>query len=197
LRLERRGPAPPYPPCQVDSRLAPADESLAALLAEHGPGSFDFAFIDADKRAYPRYFEACLQLVRPGGLIAVDNVLFYGKVADEQVGEGCASAPAGGGGDSRTGSRHAPCSCAVRVPRPTPLTRPTAASRAGAHRPWRWAVCSPAARARALSPPRCRSQVQDKATAALREFNASVLADPRVTLSIVPVGDGMALCRKR
>jgi predicted O-methyltransferase YrrM len=40
-------------------------------------------------------------------------------------------------------------------------------------------------------------QVDDKATVALREFNAAVLADPRVTLSIVPVGDGMALCRKR
>ncbi|KIZ03452.1 caffeoyl-CoA O-methyltransferase [Monoraphidium neglectum] len=107
----------------IDARLAPAEDSLRQLLADEGPGGYDFAFIDADKRAYGKYFELCLQLVRQGGLIAVDNVLWYGKVAD--------------------------------------------------------------------------SQVDDKATVALREFNAAVLADPRVTLSIVPVGDGMALCRKR
>lgn len=78
---------------------------------------------DADKRVYPQYYEACLQLVRPGGLIAVDNVLFYGKVANPDH--------------------------------------------------------------------------QEKATVALRGFNELAFADERVTLSIVPVGDGMALCRKR
>ncbi|KAI8464284.1 MAG: O-methyltransferase [Monoraphidium minutum] len=108
---------------KVDARLAPAEDTLARLLEEGGEGAYDFAFIDADKRAYGRYFELCLRLVRRGGLIAVDNVLWYGKVADEEV--------------------------------------------------------------------------QDKATAALREFNTALVGDGRVTLSIVPVGDGMALCRKR
>lgn len=110
---------------QVDARLGPAEDTLRSLLADpsHGPGSFDFAFVDADKRSYQTYFELCLRLVRKGGLVAVDNVLWYGRVADEAV--------------------------------------------------------------------------QDKATAALRDFNAALLADERVTASIVPVGDGMALCRVR
>lgn len=78
---------------------------------------------DADKRVYWQYFELLLKLVRPGGLIAVDNVLFYGKVADPSV--------------------------------------------------------------------------TDKATVALRDFNTRVFVDERVSLSIIPVGDGIALCRKR
>lgn len=78
---------------------------------------------DADKRAYDGYYELLLQLVRPGGLIVVDNVLWYGKVADPAV--------------------------------------------------------------------------DDKATQALRDLNAKLLRDERVTLSILPVGDGMALCVKR
>eukprot|EP00879_Flechtneria_rotunda_P028167 GHRR01030249.1.p1 GENE.GHRR01030249.1~~GHRR01030249.1.p1 ORF type:complete len:181 (+),score=58.33 GHRR01030249.1:444-986(+) len=108
---------------KVDSRLGPALERLQELLNEQGKSSFDMAFIDADKRCYQSYFELCLKLVRPGGLIAVDNVLFYGKVADPAV--------------------------------------------------------------------------QDKATVALKEFNQRLLADARVSYSIVPIGDGMALCRKR
>uniref|UniRef100_A0A7S3QL53 Caffeoyl-CoA O-methyltransferase n=2 Tax=Dunaliella tertiolecta TaxID=3047 RepID=A0A7S3QL53_DUNTE len=103
--------------------VGPAMDSLESLLEAEGPNTFDFAFLDADKRAYQQYFELLLQLIRPGGLIAVDNVLFYGKVAD-----------------------------------------PT---------------------------------VEDKATAALRAFNDQVINDQRVSLSIIPVGDGMALCRKR
>jgi hypothetical protein len=79
-------PRPPrWAPPQIDARLAPAEDSLRQLLADEGPGGYDFAFIDADKRAYGKYFELCLQLVRQGGLIAVDNVLWYGKVADSQV----------------------------------------------------------------------------------------------------------------
>ncbi|MGA7799930.1 MAG: class I SAM-dependent methyltransferase [Gammaproteobacteria bacterium] len=68
---------------KIDLRLAPALETLDGLLAAHEAGRFDFAFIDADKENYPHYFERCLQLLRPGGLIAVDNVLWSGRVADE------------------------------------------------------------------------------------------------------------------
>jgi predicted O-methyltransferase YrrM len=70
---------------RIDLRLAPAMETLNALLREGGAGSFDFAFIDADKESYDAYYEACLALLRPGGLIAVDNVLWSGKVADPAV----------------------------------------------------------------------------------------------------------------
>lgn len=73
---------------QVDARVGPALDSLRQLLASEGKGSFDFAFIDADKRGYRDYYELCLELVRPGGLVAVDNVLWYGKVADQEVGVG-------------------------------------------------------------------------------------------------------------
>jgi predicted O-methyltransferase YrrM len=67
---------------RVDLRLAPALETLEALLAEDGAGSFDLAFIDADKTNYRGYVEAALLLVRQGGLIAIDNVLWSGRVID-------------------------------------------------------------------------------------------------------------------
>jgi len=70
---------------RIDLRLAPARETLAALLQTEGPGSQDLAFIDADKTSYDAYYEACLQLLRPGGLIAIDNVLCSGRVADPAV----------------------------------------------------------------------------------------------------------------
>lgn len=108
---------------QVDARLGPGLEGLQQLLQESGPNTFDFAFIDADKGGYQAYFDLCLQLVRPGGCIAVDNVLFYGRVVD---------------------------------------------------------------------PSR-----DDKATVTIRKFNEALAADDRVEFSIVPIGDGVALCRKK
>lgn len=68
---------------KIDFRLGPALETLDQLLADGQAGTFDFAFIDADKRNYPDYYERCLQLVRVGGLVAIDNVLWSGRVAAE------------------------------------------------------------------------------------------------------------------
>lgn len=67
---------------KIDLRIAPAVESLDAMLEAGEAGSFEYAFIDADKTGYPDYWERCLRLVRQGGLIAVDNVLRRGTVAD-------------------------------------------------------------------------------------------------------------------
>jgi len=67
---------------RIELHLRPAQETLAELLQRNGAGMFDFAFIDADKTAYDVYYEACLALLRPGGLIAIDNVLWSGTVAD-------------------------------------------------------------------------------------------------------------------
>ena len=107
---------------KITLTLAPATETLAALVRKH-KGTFDFAFIDADKVGLPDYYEACLALMRPGGLIAVDNVLWGGRVAD--------------------------------------------------------------------------AAVQDEATRAIRAFNWRVHQDTRVDLSLLPVGDGLTLARKR
>jgi predicted O-methyltransferase YrrM len=67
---------------KIDLRIAPALDTLDQLLADGQANQFDFAFIDADKSGYDAYYERSLQLVRPGGLIAVDNVLWSGRVAD-------------------------------------------------------------------------------------------------------------------
>ena len=70
---------------RIELKLAPALDTLAALVAAGAAGSFDFAFIDGDKANYPRYAELAIQLLRAGGLLAVDNVLWDGKVADAAV----------------------------------------------------------------------------------------------------------------
>ncbi len=67
---------------KIDLRLAPATDTLNHLLEAGEANSFDFVFIDADKSNYPTYYEQSLKLVRPGGLIAIDNVLWSGRVAD-------------------------------------------------------------------------------------------------------------------
>ncbi|MEM7758359.1 MAG: class I SAM-dependent methyltransferase [Cyanobacteria bacterium P01_A01_bin.40] len=69
---------------KIDLRLAPALETLDELIAAGESGSFDFAFIDADKRNYANYYERSLTLLRPGGLVVIDNVLWSGRVADPQ-----------------------------------------------------------------------------------------------------------------
>lgn len=76
---------------RVTLKLAPASETLADLIAGRatdeagqplpGPGAYDLAFIDADKARYNDYYEACLQLLRPGGVVMIDNVLWHGRIA--------------------------------------------------------------------------------------------------------------------
>jgi caffeoyl-CoA O-methyltransferase len=107
----------------IDLRLQPALRTLDELLAEGSASAFDFAFIDADKGNYCGYYERTLDLLRPGGLICVDNVLWGGKVAD--------------------------------------------------------------------------ASVNDADTQALRAFNDLVHRDERVDLSLVPIGDGLTVLRKR
>ena len=68
---------------KIELRLAPALETLDTLIREQLQNNFDFAFIDADKAGYKDYYERALLLVRPGGLIAIDNTLWNGSVADE------------------------------------------------------------------------------------------------------------------
>lgn len=107
----------------IDLRIAPALATLDALLTEGRAGSFDFAFVDADKENYDGYVERALELLRPGGLLAVDNVL------------------------------------------------------------WNGAVIDPAK--------------QDDDTRAIRALNDKLQGDQRVALSLVPIGDGLTLARKR
>ncbi len=108
---------------KIDLRLAPALDTLDRLLAEGAAGSFDFAFIDGDKGNYEAYYERCLALLRQGGLLAIDNVLWGGQVAD------------------------------------------------------------PSAR--------------DPDTEAIRALNSRLRDDPRISLSLVPISDGLSLARKR
>ena len=70
---------------KIDLHLAPAVETLSQLLADGEAGTFDFAFLDADKDNYDTYYELLLPLLRPGGTIAIDNVLWSGRVIDSEV----------------------------------------------------------------------------------------------------------------
>ncbi|PIE22523.1 MAG: methyltransferase [Planctomycetota bacterium] len=67
---------------RIDLRLAPASESLAAMLTAGEAGSYDFAFIDADKEGYPKYYQQCLELLRPGGVMCFDNAFMDGRVLE-------------------------------------------------------------------------------------------------------------------
>lgn len=67
---------------RIDLRIGPAADTLDTMIADGEAGRFDFAFIDADKENYDSYYEQCLVLVRKGGLIAIDNMLWDGRVAD-------------------------------------------------------------------------------------------------------------------
>ncbi|HEY1758162.1 MAG TPA: class I SAM-dependent methyltransferase [Bryobacteraceae bacterium] len=107
----------------IDLRLKPAIQTLTELIAQGQSGRFDFVFIDADKTSYEGYYECALELLRPGGLIMVDNVLWSGRVLD----------PA--------------------------------------------------------------DQTPD--TQAVRAFNKKIHSDSRVSLSMIPLGDGVSLALKR
>ena len=108
---------------RIELRIAPGVETLDALLAEGGAGQFDLAFVDADKTNYLNYYERCLVLLRPGGLLMFDNTLWGGAVAD--------------------------------------------------------------------------AAQQDADTVALRALNERLHGDGRISLSLVPIGDGLTLARKR
>ncbi|MBD2435774.1 class I SAM-dependent methyltransferase [Nostoc sp. FACHB-110] len=107
---------------KIDLHLGPAMDTLDKFLANGEAETFDFAFIDADKSNYDGYYERSLQLVRSGGLIAIDNVLWSGRVADPQV--------------------------------------------------------------------------QDNRTKKIRAFNQKLYQDSRISLSLLPIADGLTLARK-
>ncbi|XP_059599189.1 uncharacterized protein LOC100259246 isoform X2 [Vitis vinifera] len=108
---------------KVDVKHGLASDALKSLILNGESGSYDFAFVDAEKRMNQEYFELLLQLVRTRGVIVIDNVLWHGKVAD-------------------------------------PL-------------------------------------VNDARTVSIRNFNKNIMEDKRVSISMVPIGDGITICRKR
>ena len=107
---------------KINLRIAPALKTLDQLLSEGKQGTYDFAFIDADKIEYQGYFDKSLELLRIGGLIAIDNVLWGGSVIDDSI--------------------------------------------------------------------------QDSSTKAIRKINKKLYQDERVSISMVPIGDGLTLARK-
>jgi caffeoyl-CoA O-methyltransferase len=109
---------------KIDLKIAPALETLDRLLADGEAGTFDFAFIDADKNNYAAYYDRALQLVRQNGLILVDNVLWYGRVADPAM-------------------------------------------------------------------------TDDKQTQAIDRLNQRIYHDERVQISLIPIGDGLTIARKK
>ena len=108
---------------KIDLQIAPALDTLTELEKKGRKNHFDFAFIDADKVNYDIYYEKCLNLVRPGGVVAIDNVLWSGAVADVSA--------------------------------------------------------------------------MDENTKAIRSLNAKLHKDERVDLSMIPLGDGLTLVRKK
>lgn len=108
---------------KIDLRLGPALNTLDELIRDQHANRYDFAFIDADKPEYIDYYERLLTLIRPGGVIAVDNVLWNGDVADDDC--------------------------------------------------------------------------QDEDTVAIRRFNDHVYRDERVTMTLLPVADGITLLLKK
>ncbi len=108
---------------RIDLHLRPAVETIDELLESGEAGTFDFAFIDADKENYDAYYEGCLELLRDGGLIGIDNTLWSGRVADPDE--------------------------------------------------------------------------QGESTRAIRAVNDKIADDERVDVSLVPIGDGLTLARKR
>lgn len=109
---------------KIDLHIAPALETLDRLLADGAAGTFDFAFIDADKNNYAAYYDRALQLVRQNGLILVDNVLWYGRVADPAMDD-------------------------------------------------------------------------DQRTQAIKQLNQQIYRDDRVQISLIPIGDGLTIARKK
>ena len=115
----------------MDLRIGPGIDSLDALLAEGRENTFDLAFIDADKKSYPDYYERCVRLVRPGGVVALDNVLWGGEIADlakQDRDAGPAGGQRAGPDDART---------EVLLPVADGMTSPEALSpRGGSRAPW-------------------------------------------------------------
>lgn len=107
---------------RIDLRLGPASDTLQAMLDAGEAGDYDFAFIDADKEAYPDYFEKCLKLMKPGGLITLDNIFLGGNAVKPED-------------------------------RPSPK--------------------------------------------AMHKLTREIMEDPRVDASLIPIGDGLLLARKR
>ena len=107
----------------IDLRIAKAEQTLDAMIQGGESGTYDFAFIDGDKKNYGVYYDQCLELVRPGGLILIDNVLWDGRLTDDSD--------------------------------------------------------------------------QDRATNAIRDLNAKIHGDERVSMSLLPIGDGLTIARKR